>query len=74
METGKEIIGILHEVEEGDDCNKLQFTFTIEIELPSSEISYEKITPLIGKKIGVLNLDGEFFIRVIKGEWWMWTI
>jgi hypothetical protein len=66
LETGKEIIGILHAVEEDNGCNKLQFSLIIEIELPSSEISYEKINPFIGKKIGLLNLDNEIFIREVK--------
>ena len=66
LEPGKEIIGILHEVEEDDNCSKLQFSCTIEIELPSPEISYERLSSLISKKIGVLSLDDEFFVREIR--------
>jgi len=66
LHSNQEIIGMLHAVKEEDNCSKLQFTFTIEIDLPSSKISNESLSLLIGKKIGVLNLDEEFFIREIK--------
>ena len=65
LKPNQEIIGILHTVEEDDNCSNLQFSCTIEIRLPSSEISYERLSSLIGKKIGVLSLDDEFFIREI---------
>jgi len=66
LEPDKEIIGVLHAVEEeGNNCN-LHFSCTIEIELPSTAVSHEQLTSFVGERIGVLNVDGEFFIRKIK--------
>jgi len=66
LEPNKEIIGVLHAVEEEDNNCTLQFSCTIEIELPSNAVSHEQLTTLVGERIGVLNVDGEFFIRKIE--------
>jgi len=68
LKPGKEIIGIFHTFEEDDDYSKLQFTCTIEIKMPSSEVSYGSLSSLISKKMGILNLDDKFFIGVIPND------
>ena len=67
LEPDREIIGVLHAVKEGDNnsCN-LEFSCTIEVELPATAVSHEQLSLLVGERIGILNIDGEFFIRKIK--------
>ena len=68
LEPDREIIGVLHAVEEEDNSCNLQFSCNIEIELPSTAVPREQLSLLVGKRIGILNMDGEFFVRVIKGK------
>jgi len=65
LEPNHEIIGILHAVQDGDNCCRLEFTCSKEIELPPTAIPQEKLISLVGKRIGVLNIDGQFFLREI---------
>ena len=67
LEPDQEIIGVLHavKVEDNNSCN-LHFSCTVEIELPSTAVPHEQLSSLVGKRIGILNMDGEFFIRKIK--------
>ena len=66
LEPDREIIGVLHAVEEEDNSCNLQFSCTVEIELPATAVSHEQLSSLVGERIGILNMDGEFFIRKIK--------
>ncbi len=66
LKSNQEIIGVLHTVSEEDSYCKLQFSCNYDIELPLAAIPEEKLTALVGKKVGIFNLDGEFFIRIIS--------
>ena len=66
LEKQHEIIGMLHAVRKNDSCYKLQFTCTIEIELPLTALPQKKLTFLIGKRIGIFNYEDNYKIRVIK--------
>ena len=66
LEPNREIVGILQVVEEEDNNCNLQFSCTVDIELPSTAIPHEELSLLVGERIGLLNMDGEFFIRKIK--------
>ena len=65
LDPNHEIIGVLHAVQDGDNCCRLEFTCSKEIELPPTAIPQEKLIALVGKRIGVLNIDGQFFLREI---------
>ncbi len=66
LESDREIVGILHAFEEENNSCNLQFSCTIEIDLPSTAFPREQLSSLVGERIGILNMDGEFFIRKIK--------
>jgi len=68
LEPDREIVGILHAVEEEDNNCNLQFSCTVEIELPSTAIPHEQLSSLVGERIGLLNMDGDFYIRKIKSR------
>jgi len=59
---------MLHAVKEENKCFKLQFTYTKEIEIPSKAITSKQLTLLIGKKIGIVNYEDNYKIRVIKNK------
>lgn len=61
-----EIIGVLHAVSEEDSCCRLQFSCNYDIDLPTSAIAEKKVAEMIGKKVGIFNCDGEFFVRIIS--------
>ena len=63
-----EIIGTLHAVKEKDICCKLHFTCSKDIVLPLTAIPKKKLASLVGKKVGILNVNGEFFVRIIKSR------
>lgn len=65
LEPDNEIIGTLYAVGGDDNCSKLQFSCVKEIELPHTAVSLDKLHSLVGKRIGILNLDGQFFVREI---------
>ena len=66
LEPGQEIVGILRAVKEEDNCCKLKFTCLREIEIPPTAASHGQLKAVLGKRVGILNIDGDFFIRKIK--------
>lgn len=63
----EEIIGKLTKVEILENGQiKLRFLLQKELYLTSNAYSTPKLQSLVGKLIGVLNLDGKFFVREIK--------
>ncbi len=65
LDSNHEIIGTLHAVQSEDNCCKLQFSCNYDIELPPTAIPADKLKNLVGKKIGLINIDERFFIRQI---------
>ena len=68
LQLNSEIIGTLIGIEEDGNCSKLQFSCYKEIELPKTAIPQNKLISLVGKRVGIFNCNGEFFIRIIKGK------
>ena len=65
MDSNYEIVGVLFDIKEEESCSKLQFNCIREVELPASAVSQKKLASLVGKRIGIFNCDGEFFVREI---------
>ena len=69
LKNNQEIIGPLTHVETLDNGHlRITFSMLKQIELPISAISEKKLTSLVGKRVGILNMGGEFFVRTIKGK------
>jgi hypothetical protein len=66
LENCAEIIGILHDIEISDNSLKLIFLLDNKIELPISSFDISKLKKFLGRRIGILNIDGEILIREIK--------
>ena len=66
LKSNHEILGVLHAVSEEDSCCKLHLSCNYDIELPPAAIPENKLAALVGKKVGIFNCDGEFFIRIIS--------
>jgi len=63
----EEIMGRLTNVEVSENGQiKLSFFIKKEIEISATAFSIPKLQSLVGKNIGVLNIDSQFFLREIK--------
>jgi len=65
IKQNQEIIGILHAITDNDISIKITFTYMKEIEIPASAFSIKKLQSIVGKNIGIINIDGQFFLREI---------
>ena len=63
-----EIIGYLSKIASEGQQVKLFFTFLKEVEVPSEAFSHDELQSFVGKKISIIHLDGEFYIKEIKKE------
>ena len=61
----EEIIGYLEKVDCKENCLILSFNIKKIVEIPSALGIEEKLRKMIGEKIGILHLDGEYHIRQI---------
>ena len=61
LEPYNEIIGTLTDFESKGDQVKLLFTTKYEIELPKDVFTYEQLKAVIGKRVDILNVDGEIY-------------
>ena len=68
LKSNKEIVGILSEIKFQGDQIRLLFTTICEVELPKEEFTYKQLKSFLGEQVGILNVNGEFFIRVIKSR------
>ncbi|KYK23248.1 hypothetical protein AYK25_10215 [Thermoplasmatales archaeon SM1-50] len=68
LADNEEIIGILVSVTEDGNCCKLQFICIREIKLPLTAVPLQKLLSFVGKIIGVLNIDGQFFVRLVQSR------
>jgi hypothetical protein len=66
LRQNQEIIGILKGYEIDKNHIKLTFTATFEVELAAHTFTDKKLKVVLGKRIGILNLEGRFFIRTIE--------
>jgi hypothetical protein len=58
----EEIIGMPTAVSKDDDILRVLFNLQVTLDIPFSEELYDKLRSCIGKKIGLINADGEFRI------------
>ena len=65
LKSNHEIVGIISEIKLGGSHIKLVFTVASEVELPSNAFAYEQLKAVLGKRVGILNVDDQFFIREI---------
>ena len=68
LDPNREIVGILDAFEDENNFCNLQFSCTVEIEIPSTAIPFEQLSKLVGKRIGIFNCDDWYKIRVIEGN------
>ncbi len=61
-----EVVGFLSEIKFEDDHVKLVFTIAREIKLPSDAFSYDQLKAVLGKRVGIFNHSGRFFLRQKK--------
>jgi len=67
LAINEEIMGKLTNVEVSENGQiKLSFLIQKEIEISANAFSIPKLQSLVGKNIGVLNIDSQFFLREIK--------
>jgi len=66
MKNFCEIIGTLQEIDAaGEDC-KLVFNVRKEVSVPLNVIDLDKLEAYIGHRIGIVNIDGNFYFRLMK--------
>lgn len=61
-----EIVGTIVEISYRDDITILKFSILKEIELPSGAVQEQKLKSVIGRRIGIFNINGEYKIREIQ--------
>ena len=70
LQNYEEIIGILDKIEfnKNQDMVTLVFTFQKRIDLPLNICDKEILISSLGKKIAVLQIDGDLKIRAVKNK------
>lgn len=68
LKSNHEIVGTLSEKKLERNQVKLLFTAIHEIELPKDVFNYKQLKAVLGDGVDILNVNGEFFIRVIKSK------
>lgn len=66
LKSFQEIMGNLKSIEGNENDLILNLTHDYEIHLPPNSIPIKKLKNLIGKNIGIINIDGNYEIRKIK--------
>jgi len=66
LEEQQELIGILQSFKKENNQYELRFTCTKEIEFPSTAFPQINLTFLIGKRIGIVNFNGYYKVRIIE--------
>ena len=60
-----EICGILDSFEQTEDDLKLKFKFIKVIEIPLIALPVEELHKMIGERIGIIRINGDYRIRKI---------
>lgn len=63
-----EVVGNISEIKYEDDYVRLVFTFNHEVELPSTAFTNKQLKVILGKRVGILNLNGKFSLRELKSR------
>jgi len=59
----EELVGTIQDIICEESCVKLVFSVQQVIEIPANAIPQDVLKGLIGKRIGILNIDGEYKVR-----------
>ena len=60
-----EFVGFLSEIRAETQQIQLIFSILKEIEIPLDTISFDELHKLVGKRVGIVNVEDQFFIRKI---------
>ena len=66
LEPNHEIIGTISNVHDENGWIKLTFSVKKEIDIPIDVALEEKLKALVGHRVGILNLDGNYKVRRLK--------
>ena len=66
LQNGGEMIGIIKEIKNQNNCIELIFQVIQQLELPDDLLLYKKLNQFLNKKIGLINIDGDYHIREIR--------
>ena len=66
LKPGSEIVGRLTQLIKNKSTTTLIFSTQTEIEIPKNSILEDKLTLMIGEKIGLFNCDEKYKIRKIQ--------
>jgi hypothetical protein len=65
LKNNHEVIGYLYNIEKTEGMLKIRFTAEFDIDVPVAVFPVEKLQDLLGQRIGILNIDGEYRLRKI---------
>ena len=65
LKNGNEVVGTISGVEEKDGYATVVFTTTQKYEIPAPKVKKLKLQLLLGKRIGLIHLDGGYKMRRI---------
>ena len=66
LQNNSEVVGTLTDIHTDNKQNILVCCFKKEIAIPVDSISQDKLTSLVGRKVGILYCNTKYFIREIK--------
>lgn len=66
IQNTHEIVGILTDIISEDGQMKVLISAQKEIMIPDGALSLGELKELLGKHVGIINVDGEYRIRVVR--------
>jgi len=66
IQNTHEIIGTLTDIISEDGQMKVLISAQKEIMIPEGAVSLVELKDLIGRKIGIINVDGDYTIRIVR--------
>jgi len=66
LKENQEFCAKLESIDKTEDNLKLKFTVIKLIEIPTKALPIEKLGELLGQKIGVININGNYLVRKIS--------
>ncbi|MCX6672035.1 MAG: hypothetical protein NTX92_08970 [Euryarchaeota archaeon] len=66
--TNHEIIGTIIRIVDEDGLMRVFFSIERTIDVPENAIPKEVLQQTIGKRVGILNIDGKYHVRTIPPD------
>ncbi len=66
LNSNNELVGTLTDIIHKSQKNILIISTHWDLEIPKNAFSKDKLEQVIGSKIGILNFDGNYKLRIIK--------